>query len=104
MGMFDWYRPCGPVYCPVDGRILDEWQGKDGTCALFLWQEGESCPVDQIVDEECRLDPEDRKRFTLPKRFVIYSYDCPDHYPIEADCFPEDSVWVRTVPRPFTPN
>jgi len=54
MGMLDWYRPVPDLACPVCGTPLREWQGKEGPCGLFVWQQGEIAPIDQVVDEECR--------------------------------------------------
>ena len=28
------------------------WQGKDGPCALFVWEQGQSAPVEQLVEEK----------------------------------------------------
>jgi hypothetical protein len=96
MGMFDWYRPAGELRCLIDGHLLSEWQGKDGPCALFLWQEGADHPVDQLVDEEVRLLPEEWERFTLPESFTIYSHDCPHHQPIDAIYTARNGTWSLT--------
>jgi hypothetical protein len=101
MSMFDWYKPATELRCPMCGNLLIEWQGKDGPCALFLWQEGVKYPVDQLADaEEVRLSREERVRFTLPVQFTIYSYDCPDHHPIDAQCGTYEEVWSSTVINP----
>ena len=57
MGMFDWYEPSGALSCPVCSAELSEWQGKDGPCALFVWQQGFAVPVDQNVVENARCQP-----------------------------------------------
>ena len=101
MGMFDYFRPASPQLCPVCRRALNEWQGKDGPNGLFVWSERTPFPIDQVVDEDVRLGPSERERVRLPARFVIYSYDCPDHHPIEAECTTEDGVWIVTVLRPY---
>jgi hypothetical protein len=36
MGMFDWYKPEPLLDCPVCGKTLSEWQGKDADCLLFV--------------------------------------------------------------------
>jgi hypothetical protein len=104
MALFDWYRPAGELRCPACGRILTAWQGKDGPCGLFVWQEGVASPIEQEVDDELRIDESDRIRFRLPHRFVIYTYDCPEHQPIEADCVGVDGRWHGTFVRPFEPT
>ena len=101
MGMFDHYRPSGERRCPECQRLLESWQGKDGPNGLFLWVEGARAAADQLVDEECRLDPEERQGFSLPRRFVNYSHDCPKHQPVDAECEAPEGTWTRTVLRPF---
>ena len=96
MGMFDTYLPADELRCPSDDHLLSDWQGKDGPCALLLWQEGAAHPVAHLVDEELRLPPEMWERFTLPIRFTIYSYDCPLHKPIVAICTMRDGIWAST--------
>ena len=100
MSMFDYYRPGPELRCPVCLRPLREWQGKDGPNALFVWVEGTAWPVDQMV-EDVRLTPEQRRGFALPSQFIIYSYDCPEHQPVEARGSVVDGVWSGTVLVPF---
>jgi len=95
--MFDWYKPTDTYHCPKCGTKLTEWQGKDGPCALFVWKQGIRNPVDQKVeDEELQWSDEKKSQFTLPGSFVIYSYDCPGHQPVEAECSCVDGVWSST--------
>lgn len=101
MSMFDSYRPAYEQRCPVCSRVLRQWQGKDGPNGLFLWAEGTRSPVEQAVDEELQIDRGTRERLVLPARFVIYSYDCPEHHPIEAECRAPDGTWIETAVRPF---
>lgn len=84
MSMFDLYEPSGELCCPVDGQPLLNWQGKDGSCALFVWRQGSPHPVAQMVDEEIRLATEEWQNWTLPHEFTIQCFDCPDHQPILA--------------------
>jgi hypothetical protein len=98
MSLFDWYQPAAELICPVCGNLLKVWQSKDGPCGLFLWREGVKHPVDQLVyDEEARWSPDEWCQFTLPTQFEIYSYDCPDHQPIDALCRTQDGVWSSTT-------
>jgi hypothetical protein len=101
MSLFDYYRPMGEMRCPICHRLLHEWQGKDGPNGLFVWAQGARSPVDQVVDEESRADLRTSEHLTLPGRFLIYSYDCPDHQPVEAECTAEGGVWRGTVVLPF---
>jgi hypothetical protein len=97
--MFDYYRPAGDVRCPTCQRALHEWQGKDGPNGLFVWAQGKRHPVDQLVGEESRLTTDERERLSLPPRFVIYSFDCPEHRPVEADCRAPTGVWTEIALR-----
>jgi hypothetical protein len=105
MGMFDYYQPNGDLRCPRCGQPLQgEWQGKDGPCGLFVWREGYPHPVEQRVDEESRLEDEERNRQRLPSEFFIYSYDCSEHGPVEAECLAAEGVWSSTMIWPFEPD
>jgi Dehydratase family len=77
------------------------WQGKYGPNGLFVWAEGVSHPVDHDVSEDVYVDEAAREKLALPAHFVIYSYDCSQHYPIEADCYASEGVWIRTTVRPL---
>ena len=101
MGMFDWYQPAEKCACPVCGTPLQDWQGKDGPCCLFVWQEGEKYPINQRVDDEIRFSSEEMQQWTLPLQFWIYSYDCSDHRPIVALGITRDGVWTSTSLQPF---
>jgi len=97
MGMFDWYQPNGTLYCPVCKKELTEWQGKDGPNGLFVWKQWELGPIDQRASEDCKLSPADLARWRLPAKFEIYSYDCPDHFPVVARCrTAKDGAWSET--------
>ena len=67
MGMFDWYKPCGEIECPVCGVVLKEWQGKDGPNALFVWREEEGAPVDQLIDEDAKISEERGEHLDYPR-------------------------------------
>ena len=96
MGMFDYYLPAVDINCPICGTPLKEWQGKDGACALFVWQEGNLAPIEQQVDDEVKLAPSDREHFRLPEQFLIYSYDCNCPFPVEAICRTRNGTWRET--------
>jgi hypothetical protein len=71
MGMFDYYEPVPTVRCSRCGWAILEWQGKDGSNALFLWRQGHAGPVRQVVDEECRISAEKMAEHRLPSEFHI---------------------------------
>jgi len=95
MGMFDWYEPDPALSCPDCGTPLREWQGKEGENALFVWKQGKSSPVDQRVDEELKLPPEQLLSRCLPAEFEFYSYDCPRHR-IIAQGKTRGGVWTES--------
>ena len=96
MGMFDYYRPSEELRCLECGEMLEIWQSKENDCALLIWEQGKRFPVDQQADDDCKLSAEDLKKFSLPKTFDIYCFDCERHKPIFAKCTVENGVWVNT--------
>ena len=92
MGLFDWYKPVPDLRCPVCETVLADWQGKDGACGLFVWQQGIAYPVSQEADES-NIDEADRKKFSLPEKFEFYTdcENCPDYW-IVAECKTENGV------------
>ena len=93
--MFDTYKPAQKYTCPVCGGELEEWQGKDGPCALFIWSQGIAYPIDQDAGES-NLSEDEKRIKRLPGEFVIYSFDCGCPYSVEANCKCKDGVWVST--------
>ena len=96
MGMFDWYEPTDTLGCPVCGRALAEWQGKDGPCGLFVWRQGTPQPIDQRVSDECRISAEEVARLRLPGEFVIYASCCGGEFSVEARCKTAGGIWSTT--------
>jgi uncharacterized protein YbaR (Trm112 family) len=103
MSMFDWYRPAGGHVCPVCRTPLLEWQGKDGACALYVWEQGIAGPIDQACDEECRGSAELMAATRLPESFTIYSNDCGRHF-VAASCQSVDGIWTETHVEPSVYN
>jgi hypothetical protein len=102
MGMFDGYRPATQHCCPVCQRPLRQWQGKDGPCGLLVRIEGTPSPIDEVMnDDDIRSDLARLAPHVLPPRFLIYSYDCPEHHPIDAMGHAPDGLWSGTFIRPF---
>lgn len=94
MGFFDWYKPVPDLRCPVCENVLDDWQGKDGACGLFVWQQGIAYAVDQTGGDS-NIDEADRKKFRLPEEFEIYT-DCRNcSINVIADCETEDEIWSK---------
>gem|GEM_PF-1654159 len=93
--MFDYYRPTPDISCPICKASGLEWQGKYGPCGLFVWEQGQAAPVDQQVDDECQIFPDERGKLRLPVRFEIYAgCNCPTF--LVAVGVTEHEVWIRT--------
>lgn len=93
--MFDWYLPHPDLSCPVCGESNLEWQGKDGPQGMFVWEQGHAAPIDQVVDDECRISPERRAEKRLPARFEMYAKcRCPTF--LTAVGVTENGVWTTT--------
>lgn len=93
--MFDTYKPAQAQKCPVCCNLLTEWQGKDGPCALFVWEESVAWPVSQEASD-MNIAEERRIQVRLPEKFEIYSYDCGCPYPVNAICQTERGTWSST--------
>jgi hypothetical protein len=96
MGMFDRYRPSELLACPVCGTPLQQWQGKDGPCGLFVWQQGHTAPIAQEADDDSRLSDDALVVWRLPESFTIYSYDCSCPFPVEAIGMTSYGTWATT--------
>ncbi|GAC1446320.1 MAG: hypothetical protein NVSMB56_03890 [Pyrinomonadaceae bacterium] len=95
MGMFDYYLPNNIPECPVCNIPLRGWQGKDGHNGLFVWQQGNTAPIEQEIDEECKISQEARSIKRLPEKFTIYSFDCGKHRVI-AEGNAINGKWITT--------
>src|SRR5262249_23486857 len=73
MGMFDYFCPDPALHCPECGTELDEFQGKDGPCVLFVWRQSWDSPAAQRVDDDCAASAEVRRTARLPQRFEFYA-------------------------------
>lgn len=81
MGFFDWFEPDPPLRClKCKSGVIHGWQEKHSGHGLFQWRQGVASPVDQLVDEECKIDEHQRAAKRLPKDegLEIYYGDC-DH-------------------------
>lgn len=95
MGMFDWYRPKPAQSCPACGKVLRDWQGREGPGALFVWEQGVTSPVEQPIDDDLRLPPEELATWRLPSRFRIYVHcRCGKRVDAEGRC--RDETWAET--------
>jgi hypothetical protein len=90
--MFDYFQPVPPLVCPVCGITIKVWQGKDGPNALLVWRQGAGVPIEQRVDEDCRLPVEHLGAFTLPQSFEFYSFECGKHH-LVAVGRTEGGIW-----------
>ncbi|GAA5484393.1 hypothetical protein [Haloferula sargassicola] len=79
MGLFDWFEPDPPVRClKCKTGTVHGWQEKHSEHGLFLWRQGIAAPVDQPIDEECKIEEEKRAARRLPQGddLAIYYGDC----------------------------
>jgi hypothetical protein len=98
MSLFDYYQPEPRLHCPVCRRPLEsEWQGKDGSCAMFVWRQGTAAPIEQRVDDDIRWSENELSRFRLPPMFLIRTRCCGGQFAVEAECKTTDGVWSNTI-------
>jgi ssDNA-binding Zn-finger/Zn-ribbon topoisomerase 1 len=78
MGMFDYFNPKPPIECSKCGSPTSGWQGKPWAgCGLFVWEQGSVSPVDQRVDDECRISTEQLATRRLETDLIpIYGGEC----------------------------
>lgn len=93
MGMFDWFQPADEWLCPKCGELLSGWQGKEGPCFGFVWQQGMPAPVGFALDGlEFMEPPGDDDGTRLPLNFSIYTRDTNRHW-VTLACRSTDGVW-----------
>jgi hypothetical protein len=98
MGMFDEFAPTPAVECPYCGTTLIGWQGKDGPCALFVWRQGLAAPLEQMIDDDCRLPADKMAKVRLPERFRFGHPTAGCRYcPVAGIGRTENGVWVETT-------
>ena len=95
MGMFDYYHPRPAIICPLCGVTPIEWQGKDGPSALLIWEQGQSAPGGQRIDDDCKLAAHALLDFRLPARFEIHA-NCKCVTQLLAVGMTERGTWTRT--------
>lgn len=97
MGMFDYYVPVPTINCPGCGAPLDEWQGKDGPCALMTWKQGEPASTDQPCEDDLIGVPKELLKPHVPQlTFSIHAY-CENDGLIYAECQVENGTWAKTT-------
>ena len=98
MGMFDYFDPDPELPCPACATPLTEWQSKDGLDALFVWRQGNPAPVEQRVDEEVRLLPEQLAQQRLPDGPLEFYTSCSNcEQRIDAWGVVQDGVWTSAI-------
>ncbi len=100
MGLFDYFEPDPPIGClKCKSGVVRGWQCKHSEHALFLWRQGYISPVDQPIDEDCKISDEVRSRKRLPcdEELSIYGGDCDSCgalFPFHLDLKFTDVVWT----------
>jgi hypothetical protein len=96
MGMFDTFIAEPPLRCRSCGSDVSVFQGKDGPCALFVWEQGVASPVRQTGDDQWAVPDAERITFRLPDEFEIYA-NCPKcHAWITGTGYCSDRVWTSS--------
>ncbi len=91
---FDYYEPVPPL--SVDGVRIHGWKGRDNANALLLWRQGCVEPVDQLVDDEFKFEPELIKSFRLQKKSFRISAPHPTGKgTVYAICTVKNGKWTR---------
>ena len=108
MSLFDYFVPKPPIECPFCGAPTKGWQGKPwGGCALFVWEQGHLSPVEQRVDDECRISAEQLATRRLERDLIpIYGGEClscgcvwfDSALSVSADA--RDGMWTGVVFNP----
>jgi len=99
MGMFDYYKPDFPKHCPKCFERFSDWQGKDGPCGLYIWEQHELAPIDQPIDKDARISLKERDVKRLPEVFDFETKceNCKIWVKAEGLCI--DGVWRYTFIR-----
>ncbi|MEZ5300270.1 MAG: hypothetical protein R3F11_06325 [Verrucomicrobiales bacterium] len=79
MALFDYFEPDPPVRClKCSAGVIWGWQEKPSKSGLFLWRQGIASPIDQLVDDECKIEEarRDAVRLSPNDGLQIYYGDC----------------------------
>jgi hypothetical protein len=93
MSLFDTFVPDPLLHCPVCQSALTDWQSHDGPCGLMVWRQGFASPIDQLIDGDARLPPDELVRLRLPDTFRITTRCCSPRFWVEAICRSASGVW-----------
>lgn len=93
MGMFDYYEPVPTLRCGRCHEPIEEWQGKDGPCGLWLFRQGEREAICVASHPERSVE---EAPGPLPESFHFYG-ECPNGHPMEAEGQVGAGVWIRTL-------
>ena len=94
MGMFDYYNPVPSLRCPLCASEVTDWQGRGGPCALVVWRQGASSPVDQRVPDDVKAEQDVLEAMRLPAEFEIYATCCGGM--LFASCTAPSGTWSTT--------
>jgi hypothetical protein len=94
---FDLYSPLPAIRCPACGALLHRWQGRDAAGELFLWVQGQTAPVDQLVEDSEQVSLEARAQRRLPERFTMHTTCEICSHRAEAIGYAADGVWTESA-------
>jgi hypothetical protein len=95
MGLIDRYEPIPALSCPVCGKALTEWQGREEDALMFVWRQGCGSPVEWRVDDDMKAQKEGLVPPALPAVFGLTAWDEAGHT-VMAEGTAEDGVWTTT--------
>ena len=98
MSFFDYYEPLPKRYCPECFARLTDWQSENEG-HFFLWRQGVSIPVNQMVEDEIKCSIEYRNRQRLPETFNFQTECQRCDSLIKAEGVTVNGVWRYTLIR-----
>ena len=88
--LYDEYEPLPALSCPLDGCVLDGWEGSDGPGMHLRWRQGQRLATNAAGE----------RPFLLPERFFFVT-ECHDHRVEAEGMLTEGGTWamsrLRTV-------
>jgi predicted nucleic-acid-binding Zn-ribbon protein len=93
MGLFDYFKSKS-LQCPKCGSFDIDFQGRPRGSCLFVWEEGFTNPVDQLVDEECKIANNLNRQLNENEWLYGNCKNC--NYEINAIAVIENNIWTKT--------
>jgi hypothetical protein len=94
MGMFDYYEPIPAITCPTCGEPLSGWQGKEGPCALLIWRQGQTLPIENPGNEVGPGRARLLETWRLPRTFTLYTFCGCEQWVTARGATNESGAWT----------